>query len=115
MKSITPIFLILIIIGCGVWLFMRNASKPAPGETVMHSAPLKCTACGKSWAGEIGEVPGKCPFCGEQTVWEALKCAKCGEIIPRITIPKFGATPDKCPKCGGTHFVFPEPKDLDKP
>jgi DNA-directed RNA polymerase subunit RPC12/RpoP len=42
--------------------------------------------------------PMKCPKCGEDSAYVAIKCEKCGNVfIPNYENPK---EYDKCPKCG---------------
>jgi DNA-directed RNA polymerase subunit M/transcription elongation factor TFIIS len=42
--------------------------------------------------------PVKCPKCGQDSAYAAIKCEKCGNIfIPNYDDPK---EYDKCPKCG---------------
>ena len=42
--------------------------------------------------------PITCKKCGEPSVYRAEKCAKCGAIFERGTVPADFA--DRCPKCG---------------
>lgn len=115
MKNLTPALLIAFILGCGLWLFYWNASKPAPGETVAHMQPLACASCGKAYADKVGDPPVECRFCGERAVWRAQKCAKCDAVFPMI---RQGATEGAkregvaCTKCGSTRFGDPLPEDL---
>ena len=42
--------------------------------------------------------PMKCPQCGQNSAYFAIKCGKCGNVfIPNYENPK---EYDKCPKCG---------------
>ena len=44
----------------------------------------------------------KCPECGEQSGFVAIKCQKCEEIF--IPDPMSQEAADKCPKCGYSKF-----------
>jgi len=39
-----------------------------------------------------------CPNCGEESVYRAEKCEKCGLVFERGSVPSDFA--DRCPKCG---------------
>jgi len=111
-KSVTPIVLILVIIGCGVFLFLRSANKPAKGATVPHLQPLACMACGKIFQKMEGDLPAKCPFCGELAVYRAQECAKCGDIVPW---PEgVGGNAPKGPSCTCGEKRFRDPSDPSK-
>jgi len=102
-KSVWAILALLVIIGSAVWLFTYYRSQPAPGQTVLHKAPVACAACGKAYIAMLGDQPAKCHYCGEQAVWRAKMCAKCGAIVPIEKDLSSGAEakPRRCPKCGG--------------
>ncbi len=42
--------------------------------------------------------PLECKECGEEALYRAAKCEKCGHIFKRGTVPNDFA--DRCPKCG---------------
>jgi len=105
-KGIAPYLLIAVIVGCGVWLFVYQKSKPAKGATVAHLQPLACSSCEKYYAMEVGDLPTKCHYCGKPTAWHAAKCANCGAIVPIPVKTSFqGPTePVPCPKCGKSRY-----------
>jgi len=45
-----------------------------------------------------GDVPMKCPKCGEESAFKAQKCEKCGKIFFPGTVE--GKATDTCPGCG---------------
>jgi DNA-directed RNA polymerase subunit RPC12/RpoP len=93
----------LVIIGSAIWLFSYYRSQPKPGSVVAHRAPVACAACGKAYVMMLGDQPAKCHYCGEQAVWRAMMCAKCGAIVPIVkdSSSTAEAGPPRCPKCGG--------------
>lgn len=107
MKStVTTTFLLVVIIGAGVWVTYFYASEPAPGETIPHRMPVACEACGKAYEDIVGRQPTKCRLCGERKAWRALMCYEkdCGVIFPMVrsegktTREQLGV----CTKCGSS-------------
>lgn len=109
---------LLLFAGSGVWLFYYYRSQPAPGETVMHRAPVACEGCGKAYDGEIGDQPGVCHFCRERKLWKAHKCLQCKSVVPIVQTPggDGGVVYSRvCPKCGGKRFGEVQVEDVSPP
>ncbi len=114
--------LVLIILGCVIFLFSYYAGQPEPGEPIPHPMPAACEACGKNYAAKIGKQPAKCrnKDCGEIALWRAFKCTSpdCGAIFPFkgagqsiVEQPKV-----ECPKCGGPYYTTEiNPDELGQP
>jgi len=115
-RGVAPYLLVAIIVGCGIWLFTYQRSKPQRGESIKHLKPLACTSCGKAYAKEEGDPPVRCHFCGKQTAWVAGKCAGCGKIVPVPTRIGFQgpAEPIKCPHCGKSKFLEVPPNEIER-
>ncbi|MHC4154548.1 MAG: hypothetical protein ACYST6_06460 [Planctomycetota bacterium] len=56
------------------------------------------------------EPPMTCEKCGEPSVYEAIKCAKCGLLFEPGSVPN--DVEDKCPKCG--YSTLQEQRELRK-
>ncbi|HUT28380.1 MAG TPA: hypothetical protein VMX13_01205 [Sedimentisphaerales bacterium] len=115
-----------VIIACfavaaGITLMTRSGggSSGIPKEYATEQIWMKCRneQCNNEWEmnkleyyefleqsraenpGLVGETPAvTCPKCSEPSGYEAVKCAKCGFIFEKGTVPK--TFEDKCPKCG---------------
>ncbi|MGA2322471.1 MAG: hypothetical protein ABSG22_01325 [Sedimentisphaerales bacterium] len=55
-----------------------------------------------------GAVPMKCPKCGEESVFKAMKCEKCGKVFFPGTVE--GKAEDTCPGCGYSPSAAPAKK-----
>ena len=53
--------------------------------------------------------PLTCKECGEDSILEAVKCAKCSEVFFSGAAQSPGALPDTCPQCG--YSAFKEKRD----
>lgn len=105
---------LLLLVGSGVWMAYYYTSKPVAGDTVEHTQPLACAACGAAYAGEAGTLPATCEKCGKKEAYRALKCRGCNAIFPLIRsaeafVEKAGI---KCNKCGKSNFTEVSPNDL---
>lgn len=113
MKSpIVAGILVVIILGCVVFLFSWNAMQPEPGEPIPHPMPAVCEKCEKNYAAMVGKQPAKCGHCGEIALWRAVKCQKpdCGTFFPyKAAAMSISEQPEViCPKCNGravTHTI----------
>jgi DNA-directed RNA polymerase subunit RPC12/RpoP len=114
-KTVWPIVALVVIAGCVWFLTDYYKKQPAPGQTVLHKAPVACASCGKAYITMLGDQPAKCFFCGQQTLWRARQCAECGAIIPVVGGPSHGASSSLvCPKCGKSHFKEVSPDGLEE-
>lgn len=113
MKNPLTYVLILVVLGCGVWMFYWNSSAPAPTEVAPHVAAVACTSCGKAWVQQVGRQPVPCKFCNQNTGWIAAKCSKCKKVFAMVEESP-GKPKSECPKCGPTQLLELEPEDLTK-
>ncbi|GMV97117.1 MAG: hypothetical protein AMXMBFR83_14760 [Phycisphaerae bacterium] len=67
---------------------------------------LACAACGHRYEASVSRPPLKCPACGQETVWPAVRCADCGTVwaCDRRKYRAEGKDP-YCPKCRSTQLV----------
>ena len=114
-SPVIAIAALVVIVGSAVWMFSYEKTQPEPGAPVLHKAAVACTACGKAYITMLGKEPAKCYYCGKQTVWHALQCAKCGTIVPVEGKQMVGAKQElTCPKCGGHAFKPVSPDGLEE-
>lgn len=75
-------------------------------ESITLVKPLACSSCGHVYDGPISRPPIDCPKCGQQAVWPAMKCSKCGATVPcdRRKFRQEGRDPH-CFKCGSTQLT----------
>jgi phage FluMu protein Com len=81
-------------------LWVKCNNPKCDWENQMERAEYNKTALknGPDYAVRFGVFPIKCPKCGEESVFEAIKCEKCGKVFfPGSVEGKFN---DKCPGCG---------------
>ena len=104
--------LVLIILGCVIFLFSHYVNQPEPGEPIPHPMPAVCESCEKNYAATIGKQPAKCKACGEIALWRAVKCLdpECGTFFPyKAAAMSIAEQPEViCPKCEGravTHNI----------
>lgn len=112
MKAVWVTLALIIIVGSLAFLLSYYGTRPEPGEAVPHRMPVACTACGKAYIAMVGRQPAECYYCGEETVWRAKKCAKCGAIVPVVNEELAGL---RCPKCDSTRFKEVPPRELEEP
>lgn len=109
---------LFLLIGCGIWLTSYFTMKPKPGQTVTHTQPLVCAACGQAYVEEAGELPAVCTKCGKKEAYRALKCLECKALFPLVRASESfgGQTPIQCTKCGKSKFTSEiSPNDIHAP
>jgi predicted RNA-binding Zn-ribbon protein involved in translation (DUF1610 family) len=107
-----------IAVGCiviaGAIAFMTTRSGSSDSKTKEGQVQFLCInpKCGNAFEASEEKLnklrgdgismadmpPIKCPKCGQESAYVAIKCEKCGNVfIPNYDNP---AEYDKCPKCG---------------
>jgi len=119
MKNTIYVAIIAVCLIVAVVVFVKTRSSGSPGFDELTDAKevwLICInpACGntfqmgqKTFAKEMTEKAKSgpalaipfltCPKCGKDSVTEAIKCEKCGNIFRSGSVP--ADFPDRCPKC----------------
>ncbi len=101
---------LVALAGCGAYLVYFFKSQPKPGETIVHTQPLCCTACGKAFIADVGDPPVACAYCSQPTAWRAAYCSTCSLVIPIVR--KDGQSVFKCVKCGGAAIREVTPDEI---
>ncbi|UCD28562.1 MAG: hypothetical protein JSV03_16015 [Planctomycetota bacterium] len=92
------VLLIGLIILVIVLSFKSVTAEP---ESIRMVKWLACSACGHYYKGDISNRPAECPKCGVRGVWPAMRCAKCGTIVPIDTFKYDRELREPyCLKCG---------------
>ena len=74
-------------------------------KAALAQAWFSCTSDGYYFLGPNEDPPLKCPRCGKQTAWPAMKCMTCGNIVgvDRHQAHLHGAAGEPvCPVCSST-------------
>lgn len=95
---------LLGLVGIAARMLFRSLG--AEPENITLVKPLACSACGHYYQGAIARPPLKCPKCSQESVWPALKCAKCGAVVAcdRHRFRRESRDP-YCLKCGSTKLA----------
>lgn len=89
----------VVMIGAGYLIYRAWQGNDRPLPAVWLCADLKCGYTEERVIEPGAESPQKCPKCGQNTLWIAFRCRKCGN--PLIWNENRGLKPPtKCPKCG---------------
>jgi hypothetical protein len=78
--------------------------------------PAACSACGFADRAELSDRPANCPKCGKKTLWPALRCAKCRQVVAMNSFryDREGRDP-YCLKCGSQTLQPMEPELAAQP
>ncbi len=77
---------------------------------------VACSSCGDRYRAKLAERPAKCSKCGKRTVWPAMRCTSCGEVVAMDTFNFDKERKDPyCTKCGSTVLEIIDPKVAEIP
>lgn len=114
MKYVQIGALLLVIAGCGLWLWRSEVAQPEPGEPERSLMPVCCTACNHAYVAEVGRQPARCVDCGKDAAWRAVKCSNC-KTIYALEMKGVGTeAARKCPKCGKSGITEIGPDELPR-
>lgn len=105
-----PIIFIVscLVLAAGVTVFTRSG-----GGSIKNPIQMLCVECNaefevshRQFDGHIKKygpmaargMPFRCPECGEDSAYMAVKCKKCATVF--LMDPAAGDYPDICPECG---------------
>jgi len=72
---------------------------------------VACSSCGEHYRATLAHRPARCPKCGKRTVWPAMRCTGCGEVVAMDTFRYDKERKDPyCTKCGSTVLEIIDPK-----